>query len=311
MRMQLLRPFVSNFPKAAFSGKNLLQRTTVHSLTVLVLFLAAHMSALGQINTASLSGNVKDSSGAAVPGASVVVLGTFTGTSRTITANDSGFFNISLLQPSDYKVTVSKAGFKTDTEAITLHVDQSANLDFTLVLGSVQEQVSVTDTIPDLQTGTSALGTVIGQSEVEDLPLNGRQFVQLLQLAPGTVPVSVSQTAVPQVGSAGSNVTPSINGGSGRSNLFFVDGLYATDPFFTSLSISPSVDAIREFQEQTHTDEAQFGGSIGATVNLATKGGQTSFTVAPMTSSATRRSRQHPTLPASRAAIGRISLAAR
>ena len=146
---------------------------------------------------------------------------------------------------------------------------------------------------------------------MEDLPLNGRQFVQLLQLAPGTVPVSVSQTAVPQVGSAGSNVTPSINGGSGRSNLFFVDGLYATDPFFTSLSISPSVDAIREFQEQTHTDEAQFGGSIGATVNLATKGGQTSFTVAPMTSSATRRSRQHPTLPASRAAIGRISLAAR
>ena len=148
MRMQLLRLFVSNFPKAAFSGKNLLQRTTVPSLTVLVLFLAAHMSALGQINTASLSGNVKDSSGAAVPGASVVVLGTFTGTSRTITANDSGFFNISLLQPSDYKVTVSKAGFKTDTEAITLHVDQLANLDFTLVLGSVQEQVSVTIQFP-------------------------------------------------------------------------------------------------------------------------------------------------------------------
>ena len=107
--------------------------------------------------------------------------------------------------------------------------------------------------------------------------MNGRQFIQLLQLAPGTVPVSVSQTAVPQLGSAGSNVTPSINGGSGRSNLFFVDGLYATDPFFTSLSISPAVDAIREFQEQTHTDEAQFGGSIGATVNLATKGGTNQF----------------------------------
>lgn len=274
---QSLRLFVSKFPKAAIPAKNLLQRTTVLPLTALVLFLAVHMSALGQINTASLSGNVKDSSGAALPGASIVVQGTSTGTSRTITANESGFFNVSLLQPGDYRVTVSKAGFKTDTEAITLHVDQSANLDFTLVLGSVQEQVSVTDTIPDLQTGTSALGTVIGQSEVEDLPLNGRQFVQLLQLAPGTVPVSVSQTAVPQVGSAGSNVTPSINGGSGRSNLFFVDGLYATDPFFSSLSISPSVDAIREFQEQTHTDEAQFGGSIGATVNLATKGGSNEF----------------------------------
>ena len=253
------------------------QRLLAIAMLLAISILTAQPGAFCQINTATLSGNVKDSADSAIPGASVVVLQVTTGVSRTVTVNDSGFFNMSLLQPGDYKVSVSKTGFKTATESIQLHVDQSASLDFSLEVGSVQETVSVTDTTPDLQTGSSALGTVIGQTEVEDLPLNGRQFIQLLQLAPGTVPVSVSQTAVPQVGSAGSNVTPSINGGSGRSNLFFVDGLYATDPFFTSLSISPSIDAIREFQEQTHADEAQFGGATGATVNLATKGGTNAF----------------------------------
>jgi len=253
------------------------QRLLAIAMLLAISVLTAQPGAFCQINTATLSGNVKDSADSAIPGASVVVLQVTTGVSRTVTVNDSGFFNMSLLQPGDYKVSVSKTGFKTATESIQLHVDQSASLDFSLEVGSVQETVSVTDTTPDLQTGSSALGTVIGQTEVEDLPLNGRQFIQLLQLAPGTVPVSVSQTAVPQVGSAGSNVTPSINGGSGRSNLFFVDGLYATDPFFTSLSISPSIDAIREFQEQTHADEAQFGGATGATVNLATKGGTNAF----------------------------------
>ena len=260
----------------AGKGRNL-QRLLVISVTLALFILAAPVGAFCQINTATLSGSVKDSADAAIPGASVVILQVATGTSRTVAANDSGLYHVSLLQPGDYKVTVSKDGFKTSNEAIQLHVDQSATLDFALEVGSVQETVNVTTAIPDLQTGTSSLGTVIGQNEVQDLPLNGRQFIQLLQLAPGTVPVSVSQTAVPQIGSAGSNVTPSINGGSGRSNLFFVDGLYATDPFFTSLSISPSIDAIREFQEQTHADEAQFGGAIGATVNLATRSGGNEF----------------------------------
>lgn len=246
--------------------------------TILVAaVLSLQISAFGQINTATLSGSIRDSSGAAVPDASVAVLQVSTGITRTATANAEGFFNVPLLQPGDYSVTVSKPGFKSATETIQLHVNQLANLEFSLPIGSVQETVNVTSAAPELQTQTAGLGSVIGTQEVNDLPLNGRQFVQLLQLAPGTVPVSVSQTAVPQIGSAGSSVTPSINGGTGRSNLFFVDGLYATDPFFTSLSISPAVDAIREFQEQTHTDQAQFGGSTGATVNLATKGGTNQF----------------------------------
>jgi carboxypeptidase family protein len=247
------------------------------SLVLIGMVLASQTDGYCQINTATLSGNVKDASGAIVSGASVVALQTATGVSRTVNTNDAGFFNVPLLQPGQYDVTVSKQGFQTAVEHIQLEVNQLANLNFSLTVGGVQQTVNVTGATPELQTETAGLGSVIGTKEINDLPLNGRQFVQLLQLAPGTVPVSVSQTAVSQIGSAGSNVTPSINGGTGRSNLFFVDGLYATDPFFTSLSISPSVDAIQEFQEQTHTDQAQFGGATGGTVNLATKGGTNQF----------------------------------
>lgn len=247
------------------------------SMILIGMVFAMQGNGYCQINTATLSGNVKDSTGAVVSGASVVVLQAATGVSRTVETNDAGFFNAPLLQPGQYDVTVSKRGFQSAVEHIQLQVNQLANLNISLVVGDVQQTVNVTGGTPELQTETSSLGTVIGTKEINDLPLNGRQFIQLLQLAPGTVPVSVSQTAVSSIGSAGSNVTPSINGGTGRSNLFFVDGIYATDPFFTSLSISPSIDAIQEFQEQTHTDQAQFGGATGGTVNLSTKGGGNQF----------------------------------
>lgn len=245
-------------------------------LAVLAGFLivvAQVPNANAQINTASVSGNVRDASGASLPGAAVKVVQTATGVTRTVESNSVGHFNVPLLQPGAYSVTVTKQGFQSTQQDITLQVNQLANLDFTLTVGSVNLTVTVTSAAAELQTQTASLGTVIGRKEINDLPLNGRQFIQLLQLAPGTVPVSVSQTAVPSLGGAGSNVTPAINGQTGRSNLFFVDGIYATDPFFSSLSISPSVDAIQEFQEQTHTDQPQFGGSTGGTVNLATKGG--------------------------------------
>ena len=132
------------------------------SMTLIATVLAIQISAFCQINTATLSGSVKDSAGAAIPGASVVVVQTATGISRTAATNESGFFNVPLLQPGDYNVSVSKEGFNTDTEKIQLHVNQSANLDFSLVVGSVQQTVNVTSATPDLQTQTAGLGTVIG-----------------------------------------------------------------------------------------------------------------------------------------------------
>lgn len=265
-----------SFPKHVVRlTRTLLCRAIVVLVGLLVIYST---NAFGQINTATLSGAVKDSSGAVVPDASVVVTQTATGIAHNDRTNESGLFTVPLLQPGAYSVTVSKPGFETATQAnIDLGVNQLASVNITLTVGSVNQTVTVTSAAAQLDTETAGLGTVVEPKEIDELPLNGRQFMQLLQLSPGTVPVSVSQTAIPQIGSSTSNITPAINGQSGRSILFFVDGLYATDPFFSTLSISPAVDAIQEFQEQTHTDQSQFGGATGGTVNLATKGGANKF----------------------------------
>jgi hypothetical protein len=249
-------------------------------LCVLVLSWAVIGSSQvwAQINTATLSGTVVDSSGAAIPGASVLVVETATGSRRTAQTNAQGLFAIPSLQPSSYDLTVSKSGFETSKQSnIVLEINQSASLSVSLKVGSAETTVQVTSAAPLLDTQTSSLGSVVEQKEIVDLPLNGRQFTQLLQLTPGTVPIDVSQNSGTRPDLGGGGVTPAINGQSNRSDLFFIDGVYATDPFFSGYSISPSIDAIQEFQEQTHADQAEFGQSTGGTINLSTRAGTNVF----------------------------------
>jgi hypothetical protein len=170
-------------------------------VVALAVVLLLHTTlALGQINSATLTGTVKDTSGAAVQGATMKVLQPATGAVRNSETNETGLYTVPFLQPGDYKVTVSKSGFQGVTELVTLQVNQIADLDFSLKVGQTTETVTVETKVEQLQTETSSLGTVIGSQDISDLPLNGRQFIQLLQLAPGTVPVSVSQSAVPDLG---------------------------------------------------------------------------------------------------------------
>ena len=240
----------------------------------LALVMAALMS--GQTNTATITGTVTDPTGAAIQGATVLVESAATGFRRQVETNASGVFNVPQLQPGSFNVTISREGFRTvKNPGLQLVIDQVANLSVALEVGTAQQTVEVTSAAPLIETTTAGLGTVIGEKETVDLPLNGRQFAQLLQLAPGTVPISVSQSATPAIG-AGST-TPSINGGTNRSNLFYIDGVYATDPFFSTFSISPSIDDLQEFKEQTHTDLAEFGQSTGGSIDVATKTGTNSF----------------------------------
>ncbi len=229
-----------------------------------------------QINTATIAGSVTDPSDASVQGATVIVESVANGARRETQTNSDGAFSIPLLQPGKYDVTITKEGFRTfKNSAVDLVIEQVANLKVALQLGATSQAVTVTGEVPLVETSTASLGTVIGEKETADLPLNGRQFVQLLQLAPGTVPITVSQSATPPIGSG--SVTPSINGGTNRSNLFFIDGVYATDPFFSTFSISPSIDALQEFKEETHTDQAEFGEVTGGTIDIASKSGTNSF----------------------------------
>ncbi|HEX4169129.1 MAG TPA: carboxypeptidase-like regulatory domain-containing protein, partial [Bryobacteraceae bacterium] len=272
------RNALSNHPGELTSGISFWPKQCSSSrLGALIAYLAISPGFLiAQINTASINGTVTDSSGANVPGAVVVVENAASQVRRTTQTNAAGVYSVPLLQPGSYDVTISKDGFATfKSTGIQLVISQVANLNASLQVGSASQAVTVTGDVPLIETSTAGLGTVIGQKETTELPLNGRQFAQLLQLAPGTVPISVSQSATPPIGSG--STTPSVNGGTNRSNLFYIDGIYATDPFFSTFSISPSVDALQEFKEQTHTDLAEFGQVTGGTVNVASKSGTNSF----------------------------------
>src|SRR5947209_2424494 len=219
------------------------------SIAILPLCLAVTLTA--QINTATVGGTITDPSGAAVGGATVVVENSATGVRREVQTNDAGVFSVPQLQPGGYQVTVTKEGFRTVKNSdIQVVIDQVANLPITLEVGATQQTVDVTGSAPIIETSTAGLGTVIGHKETVDLPLNGRQFTQLLQLAPGTVPIDLSQNNGKQPSFGSGAPAPAVNGQTNRSNLYFIDGIFATNPFFTGFSLSPSIDAIQEFKEQ-------------------------------------------------------------
>ena len=207
-----------------------------------VLLLGSPGQLVAQINSASLQGTVTDGSGAAVDGAQVNVENSATNSVRSTITNATGAYSIQALEPGTYTVTISKTGFSTFRQTnLTLEVGQIATLDQALKVGSVTEVVEVSAETATIQTADTTLGGVITTREVVDLPLNGRMFTQLLQLEPGTVPVDLSQNNGKQPGFGPGSPIPAINGGTNRSNLFYIDGIYATDPFFAGFrSAHPS-----------------------------------------------------------------------
>ena len=177
------------------SSVGLTKVTIVLGLLALQLACVSH-HVIAQTVLATLSGTVTDPSGAALAGASVVAEEVATGTKRSTLTNQDGIFSIPLLQPGTYNVTVSEKGFSTTSRpGIELQVNQRASIAIVMKVGSLAETVQVSGEAPLLDTQTVELGSVIGSQEILDLPMNGRQFSQLLQLVPGTVPIDISQNA--------------------------------------------------------------------------------------------------------------------
>jgi len=230
-----------------------------------------------QVNTGSLRGTVQDSGQAAVSGAEITVQNTDTGSVRTSSTNDSGEYSVLALDPGNYRVTIAKRGFSSSKSTVKLDVAEVGNLNVTLRPGSVSQVVEVSGALAGVDTTDVSLGSVIHQEQVVDLPLNGRQFTQLLELEPGTVPIDTSQIngKSPSFGAGGQS--PGVNGGVNRSNIFFLDGMLASNPFFGGFSYSPSIDDIEEFKEQSHTDQAEWGQSTGAQVTVVSRPGTNTF----------------------------------
>ena len=246
------------------------------SLQSVTLLLAASLSMLAQTSTATVNGTVRDSSGSIVPGAALVIRNVTTSVEMRTESNGAGVFVILNILPSQYTLECSKAGFRTvKLSAFALNVNQTATLDLTLEVGSVEQSVNVEAVGAEVQSSTSEIGAVVAKQQVLDLPLNGRNFTQLLSLTPGVAPVSVSQNtgsgfAHPGIGAF---IFPSINGQTNRSNFWTLDGITNQGLMLSTPAVNPIVDAIEEFKVQSHNDQAEFGGALGGVINVATSSG--------------------------------------
>src|SRR5690242_6783385 len=241
-------------------------------LAVVFLF---DVSSRGQVTTGALLGTVQDPSGAAIRGAKITARNLQTGLTRSVLSGEDGEYAINLLPVGDYSIRVESAGFKSEERSsVTLLINSRARVDFTLQVGNVSEKVEVTGTQPVLDTDTAETGQVIESTRVSQLPLNGRQFVQLTLLTPGVVPEVKGTLSSPL---ALSGLSVNANGARYESNAYLLDGVQIRDEIYTRLTVSPSVDAIEEFKVHTSNYSAEFGGHGGAQINISTKSGTNDF----------------------------------
>ncbi|HWC17905.1 MAG TPA: TonB-dependent receptor, partial [Terriglobales bacterium] len=254
---------------------------TVILSCVMATLIVSNGVVQAQIATASINGTVTDPSGALIPGATVTVKNLATNVERSTTTNTAGNYVLVNINPGHYTVTVRKDGFTSATQPdFELQVNQTSTLDFNLHVGSTVESVTVEAAEAGLQTSTAELGAVIERKSVNDLPLNGRNFTQLLNLTPGVSTVNTAQNGGNQQfagNTIGSFSFPSINGQTNRSNLFLVDGVNDQESFSSTYSVPPIVDDIQEFKVDSHNDQAQFGGVLGGVINVVTKSGTNNF----------------------------------
>jgi Carboxypeptidase regulatory-like domain/TonB-dependent Receptor Plug Domain len=262
---------------------NHLPKKIIVPVLLLILFALAQVPAAAQTITATLSGEVKDSAGAVVPGATVTVTNSETGNTKTTETNDDGRYTVTFLQPGTYRITVAKTGFAESVrDNIRLEIAQTATLDIGLGVTAEQATVNVEGDVPLLQTETSNLETTIEQKLVEDLPTADRNIFNFVNLVPGTIDAGTA-TGNPNgaVGSAGNrnffDSNFSVSGGRASSNDILLDGVTNTIGDFGGVAISPPQDSIREFKVISGVAPAEYGRTAGGIVTIATKAGGNKF----------------------------------
>jgi hypothetical protein len=250
------------------------ETTLATRIVLLVLALSVlSLLALAQSTAGRMLGRVTDPSGASVAGASVVVTDTQRGTLRTLTTDATGDYVAADLIPGDYKIHVAAKGFKTvERPSVGVEVATDVRVDFSLQLGNVSEVVTINEEVPLLNTTSSTLGGTLSNKEINDLPLNGRNYENLLQLRPGVVRYP-----------GGGFSTTSANGLRAEDNAYYVEGLFNSEPYSGQAIINGSgiagdsatilpIDSIQEFNLQQNPP-AEYGWKPGAVVNVGLKSG--------------------------------------
>ena len=245
-------------------------------IVLAALVVAFTFQALAQLSSASVTGVVRDPSGSVIPGVKITLQNVETSVSRTTVSNNAGNYLFLSITPGQYTLQAEAQGFDVSRiSQFTLAVNQTATLDLTLQVGTVQQSLTVEASGQLVQSATAELGAVVAEKQVVDLPLNGRNFTQLLSLTPGVAPVSVSQNAggFGNVFTGSTFVFPAINGQTNRSNFFLMDGINDQGSFHSTYTVAPIIDQIEEFKVNSHNDQAEFGGVLGGVINVVTKSG--------------------------------------
>ncbi len=251
--------------------KRLITATFLGFAVVLMLSSLTTPLAAQEI-TGSIRGSVYDPSGAVVATVTVATTRIETGLTRTASSDRQGAYLLVLLPPGHYRLEASASGFrKFVQDGITVSVNEAAVVPIHLIVGSPSQSVEVTANAALIETADTTLGKTVGEREILDLPLNGRNFSQLGLLQPGVVPVT------PGLAQAGGSLRDgqaySVNGQRPESNSFLIDGAYNVNSVDGGFVLKPPIDAIAEFKILTHTANAEFGSNAGSTTNIVTRSG--------------------------------------
>jgi hypothetical protein len=258
--------------KAYFERKSLRAGSQAgRSALCLIAFASLVLTVQAQVVTVTIQGRVYDSTGAAISEAEVKAVNGATGFSRTVTASVMGDYQISFLPVGDYTVAAEKPGFKKQAKKVHLDIGASANVDFDLSVGQVSEQVTVQDVGEVAEPTRIMVSSVIDSQKIQDLPVNGRQFIDFALLAPG---VTIGDTTsgstdviiepVTKLSFAGQNIHYNFVAVDGADNMSTASGIQKT---------TPSQDAVEEFRVINSSYSTEFGRAVGGIVNIITKSG--------------------------------------
>jgi len=243
----------------------------LRSLSVLAVF--AGLSLEAQVDTSNISGTIRDASAAAVPKARVFLRGELTGISVEVATNETGLYVSPPLRSGIYIVEVEAQGFERAARRVQLEVSQRVAIDFDLTVGAVTQTVEIKEAVALLQTETSTLSNLRTERAIKDLPLNSRNFAQLIGLAAGAMPAQSQQAGSPITMKRGV-VGYAINGTRFEENNFLLDGINNNENHNgLGILIFPPIEAVQEFRVESSVANAQFGRGGGGTINLTYKSG--------------------------------------
>jgi uncharacterized membrane protein len=256
--------------EAVLQGRKIFgtRRLAITALALMALSMPLPATAQARLTGGDLLGVVTDESGAVLSGAVISVVNTDTHVTRTTHTDARGEFRALALPPGSYQVTIDQAGFASQTRnGIVLLLGQAVSLDITMRVAGIEDAITVAAESPVIDSGRTAVSTVVRQQQVENLPINGRNFLSFTVITPG-----VTTDRTPQQGATATSGL-SFTGQRGRSNNIMVDGLDNNDPTLGSVRGTFSQEAIREFQVLANSYSAEFGKAAGGVVNIVTKSG--------------------------------------